>query len=85
MLNFFLSITVIAFLAGCGLTTQGDAVRRAASEASNRVGAAGLENSEWFLCEAAPVGAVKRRYRGDKAEAYNTLCDPGSSEDILKR
>lgn len=84
MLKLFLPVLLVVFLAGCGLTPQGDAIRRAAAEYTKKVGTTSLQNSEWFMCEAAPIGAVKRRYKGDKADAYNILCDPGSAEDILK-
>ncbi len=78
-------LTAVALLAGCGFTPQGDAVRRAVAEGTARAGDTGLENAEWFLCEAAPVGAVKRRYGadGDMASAYAKLCDRAASAGIV--
>ena len=81
----FGALLALLFLAGCGFTPQGDAVRRAVAEGTARAGDTGLENAEWFLCEAAPVGAVKRRYGadGDMASAYTKLCDRGASAGIV--
>ena len=78
-------LAAVALLAGCGFTPQGAAVRRAVAEGTARAGEAGLENAEWFLCEAAPVGAVKRRYGADgkMASAYTKLCDRGASAGIV--
>ena len=81
----FGALLALLLLAGCGLTPQGAAVRRAVAEGTARAGDTGLENAEWFLCEAAPVGAVKRRYGadGDMASAYAKLCDQAASAGIV--
>ncbi|MCH8197697.1 MAG: hypothetical protein IH904_06400 [Proteobacteria bacterium] len=79
------ALLALLLLAGCGFTPQGAAVRRALAEGTARAGDTGLENAEWFLCEAAPVGAVKRRYGadGDMASAYAKLCDRAASAGIV--
>ncbi|MCH9053106.1 MAG: hypothetical protein IIA72_18945 [Proteobacteria bacterium] len=79
------ALLALLLLAGCGFTPQGAAVRRAVAEGTARAGDTGLENAEWFLCEAAPVGAVKRRYGadGDMASAYTKLCDRAASAGIV--
>ncbi len=76
-------VFTFVFLAGCGFTSQGNIVRQAISAGTARAAEAGLQNAEWFLCEAAPIGPIKRRYAGDKADAYNKLCDKGSADDIV--
>ena len=78
-------LAAVVLLTGCGFTSQGDAVRRAVAEGTVRAGDTGLENAEWFLCEAAPVGAVKRRYGadGNMASAYAKLCDRAASAGIV--
>ena len=78
-------LAAVTLLAGCGFTPQGAAVRRAVVEGTARAGDTGLENAEWFLCEVAPVGAVKRRYGadGDMASAYTKLCDRAASAGIV--
>ncbi len=80
-----IAIVLALGLTGCGFTPQGAAVRRAVTEGTARAGDTGLENAEWFLCEAAPVGAVKRRYGadGDTASAYAKLCDRAASAGIV--
>ncbi len=70
-------------LGACGFTPQGNLIREVVKQGAQKAGDAGLQNAVWFLCEAAPVGSVKRRYGGDKAEAYNRLCDRGSAENII--
>ena len=64
------------FLAGCGLTPQGEAVRMAFSEYGATIADAELANLEWALCKGISVGAFTRRYgtQTKKAEAWRTLC-----------
>ena len=76
-------IFLLLFLGTCGLTPQGDFVREAVKSYGSKVGDAGLTNAEFFMCEAAPVGAVKRRYGGGKSAAYNQLCARNGG-DIVK-
>ena len=63
------------FLGACGLTPQGDFVREAVKSYGAKASDAGLVNAEWYICEAAAVGSVKRRYGGARADAYNELCN----------
>lgn len=37
----------------------------------------GLEDAEWYICKASPVGAVKRRFGRTVAEAetYRAFCN----------
>lgn len=76
-------VAAALFLGGCGLTAQGDFVREAVKAGEVKVYDAGLENAEWYICEAASVGSVKRRYAGGKSGAYNELCDRNGG-DIVK-
>ena len=72
-------------LAGCGLTPQGDFARRAVATEGARIMDAGLENAEWFLCNAASIASVKRRYGKDQdtADAYRKLCDGDGQVDLI--
>ena len=74
-MNLWIPIYLALFLGACGLTPQGDFVREAIKSYGAKAADAGLTNAEYFLCEAAPVGAVKKRYGGEKSGAYNALCD----------
>lgn len=63
-------------LSGCGLTREGDAVRAAVRDYGAKAADAELENLEWGICNAASVGAVKRRYPAGskKASGRDALC-----------
>ena len=77
-------LTAFVLLGACGFTPQGDAVRSAVFSSIQKAGEAGLENAEKFMCELAPVGAVKRRYgSADVAAAYAKLCERGAAGNII--
>ena len=80
-----LMIAGTVVVAGCGFTPQGDFVRNAVSEQGAQAFDAGLVNAEWFICQAASIGSVKRHYGQSKeaADAYNELCDQAGSELIV--
>lgn len=67
---------ILLILGGCGFTPYGDFVREQVSERGAQAMNEGLVNSEWFLCRAASVGSIKRRYGSsdEKAKAYADLC-----------
>ena len=68
----------------CGLTPQGDIIRATAAEKGALAMDEGLTNAEWFLCQAASVGSVKRRYgiSPARSKAYADLCS-AASETIV--
>jgi hypothetical protein len=71
-------------IGGCGFTPQGDAIKNLIKTYGEDASAEGLINAEWFLCRAAPIGAVKDRYgRAGLAEHYTALCE-GSGEGIIE-
>ena len=85
MTRYIPIILAALFLSACGFTPQGDLIRDVVKQGTQKAGDAGLRNAEWFLCEAAPVGAVKRRYgSANAAEAYAKLCDRGAAGNIIK-
>ena len=69
-------LSLALFLASCGFTTTGDRVRDAAQQYGAQAMDEGLANAEFFICRAASVGSVYRRYGRSKetAEAWKTLC-----------
>lgn len=69
-----LALTLLA--AGCGLTTEGSAIREFVKVEGAGAYDEGLLNSEWFICRAASVGSVLRRYGQsvEKAEGWRALC-----------
>ncbi len=64
----------VLFLGACGFTPFGDSVRSAVKDYGAQAYDEGLVNSEFYICKAASVGSVIRRYGGDKAVAWNALC-----------
>ena len=83
-MNRYIPIILALMLAACGFTPQGNAVRSAVFSSIQKAGEAGLENAEKFMCELAPVGAVKRRYGSPgTAEAYRKLCERGGAGNII--
>lgn len=82
-MNRYVLIFMPLLLGACGLTPQGDFVREAVKSYGAKVSDESLVNAEWYMCEAASVGSVKRRYSGGRAGAYNELCDR-NGEDIVK-
>lgn len=71
-------LAVAAALASCGFTPQGDFVRDVVKTRGAEAYDAGLENAEWFLCQAASVGSIRRRFGRDPqtVSAYNAICAP---------
>ena len=67
-------LAAILLLTGCGLTSQGDAIRAALADKGATAMDAGVENALWFLCKAASVGSINREFEGERAEAYKKLC-----------
>ena len=65
-------------LASCGLTPQGDALRAALAGSAAQAMDEGLINAEFFVCKAASVGSIQRRYgqSEDLTNAWRTLCLP---------
>ena len=80
-----LALPFVVLLAGCGLTPEGDAARAAIAEKGAQVYDEGLANAEWFLCNAASVGSVRRRYgtSADRAALYRSLCNQGTAGNVI--
>ncbi len=76
-------IALALFLAGCGFTGPGTAIRDFAKVEGAKAYDEGLANAEFFVCWAASIGSVQRRYgrNRDLAEAWRALClgDPEAS------
>ena len=79
------TLALAALLAGCGFTPQGDAVRDAVKARGAQAYDEGLENAEWFICQAASIGSVRRRYGDSEPRliAYRTLCELPSAGSIV--
>ena len=81
----FVAIALLA-LAGCGLTPQGELARDMIRVKGATAADALVENALWVLCNAAPRGAVARRF-GDNAEAaraYLTVCGDSAKIPVIE-
>ncbi len=78
-----LAAAAALLLAGCGGAAQ-QAREVIATEGATAYDE-GLVNAEFFVCRAASVGSVQRRYgrSADLAEAWRTLCLGDAEADIL--
>ena len=72
-------------LAGCGFTAAGEQAREAIATEGAQAYDEGLVTAEFFVCQAASVGSVQRRYgrSAHLAEAWRTLCLGDAEADIL--
>lgn len=72
-------------LSACGLTDTGDAIRQGVAVRGAQAYDEGLVNAEWFLCNAASIGSIKRKYGTSQkmAEAYKALCGAGEDADVI--
>ena len=80
----YLAFTALLLLAGCGLTLEGDAARLAVQQYGAQAYDEGLVNAEWFICNAATIGAVRRKYgkTEEMAATYRDLCQ-GAGDVVL--
>lgn len=74
-MKYFLILSFI-FLSGC--QTAGLVVGKVRDANDNAV-----KSAEFTLCEAMPIGAIKRNYQGARAKTYAEFCDSGSVEDLI--
>ena len=83
-MKWLLVIAALA-LSGCGLTQTGDFVRSGAVTQGAKAYDEGVANAEWFLCQAASVGSIKRHYgvSKEKSAAYNLLCKAEGAANII--
>lgn len=72
------AVIAVLFLSACGFTPQGDLARDVVREKGAQAYDEGLENSLWYICNAASVGSVRRRFgvSPEAAAAYQSLCAP---------
>lgn len=71
-----LGISAAIFLAGCGFTPQGDAVREFIELRSQKAADQSAENARKYLCEYARVGSISKLFPGeDGRKAYLKFCE----------
>jgi hypothetical protein len=77
------AIPALALLAlgACGFTEAGDTFRQTAAVKGAAAMDEGLVNAEWWICNAASVGSIQRRYgkSPEMAAAWRQLCLGGET------
>lgn len=75
------TVVTVLFLSACGFTPQGDFARDMVREKGAQAYDEGLENSLWYICNAASVGSIRRRFgvSVEAAAAYQALCAPSAN------
>lgn len=80
--------TVAVLLPACGFTDTGTRVRDFIANEGAKAYDEGLVNAEFFLCRAASVGSVQRRYgrTPETAEAWRVLCfgDGAAAAEVIR-
>jgi len=76
------AVPLLIVLTGCGFTSEGTMIRDRAEELGAQAMDKGLSNAEWFICQAASIGSVRRRYGRvtETADAYRNLCATNAAE-----
>lgn len=69
------------FLSACGF--QGAVIRQAISKGGADAADQTLTDVEWYMCYAASIGSIKRKYGGAKADAYKALCKEPDSGGVI--
>lgn len=82
--TMFLPAALLAafLLAGCAaVDTARDVVKVKGAEAADQA----LTGAEWVVCNAAPVGSVKRRYGQtmERADTYKDFCDGDGQANVI--
>jgi hypothetical protein len=88
MSKLFLGVLLLGtslVLGACGFTPEGSLIRDTVKAKGAQAYDEGLENSEWFICNAASIGSVRRKYgtSAAKTAAYHELCSPTAVPDII--
>lgn len=76
-------VLALALLLGACATadTAREVVKLKGAQAADQ----GLTDAEWLVCNAAPVGAVKRRYGQtvERADTYRDFCDGDGQASVV--
>ena len=69
-------LTAAMLVSACGFTPEGNLIRSAVADKGAQAYDEGLGNAEWYICNAASIGSIRRRYgtSEDRAALYRSLC-----------
>lgn len=70
------AFALIILVSGCGLTDSGDTFRNYFQEKAAKVTTQTLDNAVWFICDAASVGSIRKRFGSSPQTAfiYHNFC-----------
>ncbi len=74
------SLLLVVLVSGCASTVKTAVALKGASLSDDA-----LVQAEWWVCSAATVGAVKRRYgqTWERADLYREFCDGSGSANVV--
>jgi len=77
-----LLMTALLFLGAC---TEFTAVKKAVATKGAEFSDDALVDAEWWVCYAASIGSVKRRYGAtvERAETYKDFCHGDGDADVV--
>jgi len=86
MMSKVAGFVLLLMVAGCGFTQEGDFARIAVKEYGAQAYDEGLENAEWFICNAVSIGAVRRKYgkTEERAQTYRRLCQGAGDVKVFE-
>ena len=81
----FLAMTLLS-LSACGFTPQGTLIKDTIRVKGAQAEDAGLANSLWFICNAASIGAIQRRFGKsvETATIYRQMCNGSKDANVVE-
>jgi len=67
-------IFVSLFIGGCALSPTATAVKATLKEAATKTANDLFDDAIWFLCDAVPIGIVKKRLQGYQRQGRMMMC-----------
>ncbi len=82
------TIIILSVLVVLPLSLQGcvvDSAKKAVVGKLQEISAQGLNDAEWYVCKAAPIGTVIKRYghSDERAREYKDFCSPNTEVNIV--
>jgi hypothetical protein len=80
------AVLLLSLVTGCGFTPQGEIIRGEILQQGAKAYDAGIDNAEVFVCQAASVGSIKRRYWRSQQDfdTWVRFCEIGAGMRALR-
>ena len=81
-----LFVIVMILTSACGMTPEGSLIRDTVNVKGAKAYDEGLANVNWFLCNGASIGSVRRWMGNDieKAKAWSVICADGNASVLTQ-